>query len=89
MLKHTKTHVVNIGLKVQCPSHKRSPKYTNHKKHVTEDMIHRDLHGLPLQCDLPSLGYCSGCCCPYNRCHEVVFGEFCELAIVTEVEDAN
>jgi hypothetical protein len=76
MLQHTKTLAVNTGLKVQRPSHRCCPKYKNCKKHVTEDMIQRDPCGLPLQCDLPSLGYYSGCCCPYDRCHEVVFGEF-------------
>lgn len=89
VLKRKKTCVVNTGLKVQRPTHGRSPKYTRHKKHVTEDMIQRDPRGLPSQRDLPSLGYCSACRCPYERCHEVIFGEFCELAIVTEVEDAN
>jgi hypothetical protein len=52
-------------------------------------MIQRDPLSLPLQHDLPSTGYCSACCCHYDRCYEVVFGEFCKLAIVAEVEDSN
>jgi hypothetical protein len=86
-----RTCVVATGTLARPPCHSYSPKYTpQKKKKLTKEQALKDPRGLvPLDYTLPSTGYCSVCRCRFHKCHEVVFGEFCELYIVNEVEYAH
>jgi hypothetical protein len=84
------TCVVATGTVARPPRHSYSPKYTpQKKKKISKEQAMKDPRGLPLDYALPSTGYCSACRCRFLKCHEVVFGEFCELYIVNEVEHAH
>jgi hypothetical protein len=84
------TCVVNTGKLANRPRHSFSPKYTpNKKKKMSMKEVLKDPRGLPLDWKLPDTGYCAACRCKFSNCHEVVFGEFCELYIVREVEQAH